>query len=88
MNDCTFCDGKIIKANISDGIKAKRTMMDGILSIERMDNDKKESLSYCGIRLKGGNKMAFDNSSGEFEELQVEIRYCPFCGRELECASD
>ena len=36
-----------------------------------------------GIHLDDDNYLMFDNSSGEYAELGVKIKYCPMCGREL-----
>lgn len=87
MSDCRFCSGKLIKpTGFGDGIKTVKTMLDGLLSSFQMsmEEDKETDHASGGIMLKDGSKLAFDNSSGEYAEMLIEIGYCPFCGRKLE----
>lgn len=74
---CAFCEGKRIKMDVIGS--GNRTMQINLCSllgnIEDMDG---------GIHLVGKNKLAYDNSSGEYAEQMVYINYCPFCGTELE----
>ena len=46
---------------------------------------KNEKPDHCqnGIQLTDGNKLCFDNSACEYRLLAVDIKYCPFCGKEL-----
>lgn len=87
MNECRFCSGKHIKSECcGDGIKTMRTMLDGLLSVFEMDREEEKETDHAcgGIMLKDGNKLAFDNSSGEYAEMLIEISYCPFCGKKVD----
>lgn len=83
MNDCRFCNGDVIEAEYcGDGFKTMGMMLDVLMA--RFGSGKKES-EECknGIQLQNGNRLAFDNSACEYATLEIEIMYCPFCGREL-----
>ena len=75
--DCAFCKGKRIKMDaIGSGIRTMQINLYSLLgNMEDIDG---------GIHLVGKNKLAYDNSSGEYAEQMVYIKYCPFCGTELE----
>ena len=86
MSDCKFCNGKIIKAD-GDGLErnATKNMLGGLVSVVEMNREpqKEHSNANGGIMLKDGNILAFDNSSGEYTEMKIQIHFCPFCGKEL-----
>ena len=83
MSNCKFCEGKVIKAHeYGEGIKTMRSMFSSLMGLS---NDYDESdRAEDGIMLNNGNVLSFDNSSGEYAEMFIEINYCPFCGRKLE----
>lgn len=83
MSNCKFCEGKVIKAHeYGEGIKTMKTMFNSLLGL---DNDYDESYrAEDGVMLNSGNVLSFDNSSGEYAEMFIEINYCPFCGKKLE----
>lgn len=83
MNECLFCAGKAIEAEYcGQGIKTMAMM----ISMMFGDSKKEQEQEYAcnGIMLKKGNQLCFDNSAGEYAELSIEIKNCPFCGEELE----
>lgn len=59
-----------------------KTMFNNLLGLDK-DYDESDR-AEDGIMLKNSNILAFDNSSGEYAEMYIEINYCPFCGRKLE----
>ena len=80
MDICGFCSGKAVPAEYcGDGIKSLGMMVE--MFIGRKDTER--DYAYNGVMLKAGNKLCFDNSSAEYTELSIDIKYCPFCGREL-----
>lgn len=90
-NNCKFCSGRLIRStDIGDGIATMSTMIDRLLgrgiigSGLYYDDEKDCDRANGGILLKDGNKLAFDNSSGEYAEMLIQIHYCPFCGKELD----
>lgn len=79
MNECIFCSGTPIDAEYcGDGIKTMGMML-GML----FGAGKSETECNNGIQLQHGNMLVFDNSAREYAPLSIEIRYCPFCGKEL-----
>lgn len=77
MTECTFCAGEKIRiSGIGPGTKTMKFMLDYMFGT---DDDE----DYDGIRLVKGNRLAFDNSAGEYAEMMVDINYCPFCGTKL-----
>ena len=81
MENCLFCEGKPIRTEYcTNGTKPVMMMLDIMLG--RID-DRERDYAYDGIMLKEGNKLCFDNSSGEYSEQAIDINYCPFCGKEL-----
>lgn len=95
MSDCKFCSGRMIRSTeIGDGIQTMGTMIDRLLgrgiigSGLYYDDEKDCDHAKGGIMLKDGNKLAFDNSSGEYAEMLIQIHYCPFCGKELTVNTD
>ena len=90
MEECMFCSGAVIKP--TDVLGSNRNMA---MAIEMFGNAfgykplKSRNQETCtnGIQLQNGNRLCFDNSGREYAMLDVEIRYCPFCGRELEYES-
>lgn len=82
MNDCAFCNGKLISAEyVGQGI-ITMSMMVGMLFGGGSDDEERD-YAYNGIIIKDGNRLCFDNSAGEYAELSLEIKHCPFCGKEL-----
>lgn len=80
MSECAFCSGVLIKAEYcGKGFKTMRMML-GMLC--GSDEDEQE-ICENGIQLQEGNRLAFDNSAGEYALLSIEIKYCPFCGESL-----
>lgn len=74
---CAFCEGKRVKMDtIGPGI---RTMQTNLYSLFGYEGSK----GIGGIRLVDKNKLAYDNSSGEYAEQLININYCPFCGKIL-----
>ena len=83
MSNCKFCEGKVIKAHeYGEGIKTMKTMLNAFLC--NQDEDEEFDRAEDGVMLNSGNVLSFDNSSGEYAEMFIEINYCPFCGRKLE----
>ena len=79
--NCPFCNGEVIEAeNYRGGGTPNISMM-----LETLSGKKHEKNGYCsnGIQLENGNQLCFDNSAREYTLLSVEIKYCPFCGKEL-----
>lgn len=71
---CKFCSGDKIPAQyVGEGIKTMGFMLNTLLGGDIKD----------GIHLEDGNKLVWDNSSGEYAELSTEISFCPFCGVRL-----
>ena len=80
MNDCVFCEGKPISAEYVRGdIKPTKLMLKMLLGFEDEESEQCED----GIQLKNGNRLYFDNSSGEYALQGIEIKHCPFCGKLL-----
>ena len=80
MDDCKFCAGKAISAEYAgEGIKTMGMMLGMLFG---MDKDNENELNN-GIQLQEGNELTFDNSAREYAPLAIEIKYCPFCGKEL-----
>lgn len=83
MDNCRFCSGKWVNGGeIGEGIPTMFTSL-RFLGAALGVMEEKET-EYDGIHLVDGNKLAFDNSSGEYAEQMLEINYCPFCGKKLE----
>jgi len=82
MDECRFCSGKPVKAEYSfgGGYNTMRMMLGMIVGRYEDEDDPVVE----GIQLKRGNLLIFDSSSGEYVRLGVDIKYCPFCGKELE----
>lgn len=76
-NMCDFCEnGKKMKADYKgEGITTAINMIDALFGAG--DDD-----SFCAARIEN-NILFVDNSSREYAELGVEIKYCPMCGRSL-----
>ena len=86
MNDCDFCNGKIIDAEGTDGdgIRTMSTMLDSLWGMIGGTREKEEKHKLMdGIQLRYGNVLMFESSSGEYVPQGLEIKYCPFCGVEL-----
>lgn len=84
MENCKFCTGKAIKANAhGEGIPTMESMLDSLFGTMK-EEDEEDNKCKNGIILRNGNELCFDNSSREYQELSIEISYCPFCGEELE----
>ena len=82
MDDCMFCSGCPVKAEyVGQGIKTM-SMMLGMM----FGRDEDEDECNNGIQLQNGNQLVFDNSAREYAPLSIDIRYCPFCGKELKAA--
>jgi len=83
MSNCKFCEGKVIKAHeYGERIKTMKTMLNNMLGFDE-DYDEYDR-AEDGVMLNSGNVLSFDNSSGEYAEMFIEINYCPFCGKKLE----
>lgn len=83
MNSCPFCNGEVIEPDsVCDGLPTIGMTIDR-LSAAFGFTPKKSSRCSLGIQLQGKNRLCWDNSAREYALLDVEIRYCPFCGREL-----
>ena len=76
---CEFCEGKTIKATACKGETLPLRLM--LCSLLRQDDteDKTNGVFYD----KSIGLMGFDNSSGEYAALFIEINYCPVCGKNL-----
>lgn len=89
MNNCKFCNGEVIEpGSVGDGFQNMSMMIDRLQYAFGFEA-KSQTFGYCknGIQLQNGNRLCWDNSAREYALLDVEIRYCPFCGRELEYKS-
>lgn len=75
---CEFCEkGKIIKAEYKGaGISTAKNIIDSLFGAIHKDSFKIAHIER-GI-------MWVDNSSGEYAELGFDIKYCPFCGAQME----
>ena len=90
MSECKFCEGKVIHSHsipVKNGIRTLHEISKILFGREDPDEDEDEEygpLAVCdGVRLVHGNKMRFDTSSQEYVPHELEISYCPFCGKEL-----
>ena len=88
MSECKFCEGKIVHSHsiaTRNGFRTMHEMVNSLFGREDPDEDENFGpLAVCdGIRLVNGNKMRFDTSSQEYLPHELEINYCPFCGKEL-----
>ena len=80
MEECRFCAGKVIDRDlVGAGIKTVQTMLHSMFGMF----DEEKTCCVDGIQLQQGNILTFDNSSGEYAAMAVEIKYCPMCGKEL-----
>lgn len=78
---CKFCEGKYI---LPDGPVTKTNTVHQDLAYLYTSQDDAEPWNYIRlIRDEGKPFLVFQNSSGEYVELAVEIKYCPLCGKEL-----
>ena len=85
MTNCAFCNGEVIEAEYaSEGFQTMSMMVDSISSIFGFGKKDKPTKCKNGIQLQEGNKLYFDSSAREYSLLGIEIKYCPFCGKELE----
>ena len=83
MAKCDFCEGIPIEAEyVSGGIQTME-MMIGNLAAAFGDIKKNNERLENGIQLQDGNKLCFDSSAREYAVLSIEIKHCPFCGKEL-----
>ena len=81
-NDCPFCAGKAVAAEYcGSGIQTMGMMLGSLFG--KFGEDDVHEYAYNGIMLKRGNMLCFDNSAGEYAELAINIKHCPFCGRTL-----
>lgn len=83
MNSCPFCNGEVIKYSSMNGYPTMQTAIENMLSMFGGQPKHDERLSM-GIQLQDGNRLCWDSSAREYAVCDVEIRYCPFCGKELE----
>ena len=73
---CDFCEGKFVHAEyIGEGIRTMSTNFHLLFG-------EPQTSEVDGVQ-RNGNVMMFDNSSGEYAKQGVEIKFCPFCGKEL-----
>lgn len=80
--NCDFCEGKLIPPD-GFGSTGIHTISQNISYLFGKDINFK---SYDYIRLfKDDNKyfLIFQNSSGEYSEGFIAIKYCPMCGKKL-----
>ena len=74
---CEFCKGERKAAEyVGGGTKTMATM------IRDMFGCREEVKNDC-IRIDDSHYLAWDNSSGEYAEMAVDINYCPMCGEKL-----
>ena len=87
MNECKFCLGKPINSySVGNGIKTMSEMISSFMFIVDSTlgrKDDEETKLSNGIMLVDGNKMHVDNSAREYDPVEIEINYCPMCGRKL-----
>lgn len=78
IKECGFCKGEFKSADgvVDGGQMTMRTMLGIMIGKNPSEDD------GMGIKLYG-DKLFFDNSSGEYTDGFVQINYCPFCGKEL-----
>lgn len=80
---CDFCEGKTINSQyMKSGLITKKNKYSTMFNT--VDKYRWED----GIWLENGNLLTYDSSSGEYASQGVEIKYCPFCGKELEGDTD
>ena len=82
MADCPFCNGSVIKPDSVNGNPTMLMAINNLLSVFGYEPKHEDKLSL-GIQLQHGNRLCWDSSAQEYAVLEVEIRYCPFCRREL-----
>jgi len=86
-NNCKFCAGKIVHSHsiaTKGGYRTMHEMVNMLFGKEDPDEDEYGPLAVSdGVRLVYGNRMRFDTSSQEYVPHELEINYCPFCGKEL-----
>jgi len=84
--DCRFCNGEAISCDdVGEGIQTMSMMVDAMFeNLFGYTEKKKNDYLKNGIQLQRGNRLCFDSSAREYAVLDIEIRYCPFCGKELE----
>lgn len=83
MEDCAFCNGEVIEAEfVGEGLKTAGMSLQFLGAMFGREPEK-QTRCHNSIQLQEGNKLAFDNSCGEYAILSVEIKYCPFCGKIL-----
>ena len=81
---CLFCQGKPISGTpVGNGIDTFHTMISKIFG----GHEEQDQLNN-GIQLLRGNVLCADSSSMEYNPIEIEINYCPFCGRELKGESE
>ena len=80
---CDFCDdGKTVHGDSAGGgFETMRSMWNSIIGSAPCHNYED------GIWMRG-NELCYESSSGEYSSQSVTIKYCPFCGRELEVSED
>ena len=91
MSDCRFCNGNVIKAGSMNGYPTMEMALNrfmNVFSIEFCFGQEKDETLSLGIQLQHGNRLCWDSSSREYATLDVEIQYCPFCGKELHREQD
>lgn len=80
---CDFCEGKTINSQyMKSGLVTKKNKYSKMFNA--VDKYKWED----GVWLENGNLLTYDSSSGEYASQGVKIKYCPFCGKELEGDTD
>lgn len=85
MKECRFCNGEVISGeSIGDGIPTALMAIDSLASAFEFGEKKNKESCEDGIQLRSGNRLCWDNSSREYATQDVEIRFCPFCGKVLE----
>ena len=89
MSECKFCEGKVVHSHsipVKNGTRTLHELVHLVFGSEDSDEDDEDygPLAVCdGVRLVYGNRMRFDTSSQEYVPHELEISYCPFCGKEL-----
>ena len=80
---CDFCEGgKTVHGDSAGGgFETMRTMWNALIGTSPCKN------CEDGIWMRG-NELYYESSSGEYSSQSIPIKYCPFCGRELEVSGD
>ena len=78
--ECKFCAGEWME---SDGL-GEGEILPLRLSLSRLVGKWPTGHGVHLDKTDGEVYLLFDNSCGEYAEGAIRIRYCPFCGKEIE----